>query len=160
MPEFEAARRVALYVALPDEVPMDPLATAARASGRELLLPRSSPDGSVFAGVQSVGALRVGRFGVLEPPPDAPAATLGTRDLVLVPGVAFDRAGGRLGRGSGWYDRALPHGVDSPRLFGVGFAFQLVDSVPMAPHDRAVDGFVSEQGILRARPRDRARDPG
>jgi 5-formyltetrahydrofolate cyclo-ligase len=160
MPEFAAARCVALYAALPDEIPMDRLAVAVRTSGRELLLPRSAPDGHAFASVESLDALRAGRFGVLEPSPDAPVATLRAHDLVLVPGVAFDRAGGRLGRGRGWYDRALPRGAASPRIFGVGFAFQLVESVPMAPHDRSVDGFVSESGVVRVLPRDLALDPG
>jgi 5-formyltetrahydrofolate cyclo-ligase len=160
MPEYVSAGRVALYAALPDEIPTGPLLEAVRASGREILLPRSAPAGPAFASVDSLDTLRPGPLGVLEPPSQAAVASLDSRDLVFVPGIAFDAAGGRLGRGLGWYDRALSRIRPSLRVFGVGFAFQLVDVVPTAPHDRAVEGFVSEQGVVRARPRDRAPDPG
>ena len=162
LPEFAAARRVALYAALPDELPTDRLLRAVLDSGRTLLLPRARADGRLdFARVTALGELAPGRFGVLEPPANAPSVAVGPGDLVLAPGVAFDRRGARLGRGSGAYDRSLPAGPAAPIWFGIGFAFQLVESVPESAHDRRVDAVATEIELVRTRaPRDPAADPG
>jgi 5-formyltetrahydrofolate cyclo-ligase len=161
-PEFGAALRVALYAALPDEIPTDRLLRAVLASGRVLLLPRMRIDGALeFAAVTDLGGLRGGRFGTLEPPASEPPSRLAPGDLVLAPGVAFDRRGGRLGRGLGAYDRSLPTGARAPRCFGLAFAFQLVPVVPEQGHDRRVDAVATEVELVRAGPtRDLAADPG
>jgi 5-formyltetrahydrofolate cyclo-ligase len=70
--------------------------------------------------------------------------------VVIVPGLAFDAAGRRLGRGAGHYDRAFPAGRQgAPLLVGVGYAFQLVDEVPAGPHDRRMDVVVTEEREVR-----------
>lgn len=159
-PEWSAAERVALYVALPDELPTDALLRAVLGSGRTLLLPRAVGTGVEFAAQRDLGRLVRGRSGVAEPAPDAPAERLAPGDLVLAPGVAFDRGGGRLGRGIGAYDRALAAGPRPP-CFGLAFAFQLVDAVPVAPHDQRVDAVVTELEVVRVEgARDPALDPG
>jgi 5-formyltetrahydrofolate cyclo-ligase len=162
-PEFAAALRVAAYAELPDEIPTDAVRAGLLAAGRTLLLPRMEAGRKIaFAPVTAETVLRSGRLGVLEPPSTAPAMRLGARDLVLIPGVAFDRTGARLGRGGGWYDRSLPRGPGAPRIFGLAYAFQLIDSVPCEPHDRRVDAVVTEEGIVRTTPeaRDPCADPG
>jgi len=157
--EFAAARRIALYAALPDELPTDRLLRAALDSGRTLLLPRARGDGGLdFAPVSALAALARGRFGALEAPAGAGAVRLGAGDLVLAPGVAFDRRGARLGRGRGAYDRSLPKGPTAPTCFGLAYAFQLVDAVPETARDRRVDAVVTEHELVRAR--DLATDPG
>jgi 5-formyltetrahydrofolate cyclo-ligase len=149
-PVLRGARRIALYAALPDEVPSRPLFEAFAALGKPLLFPRTTPGGGLeFAAVRDWSELVPGRYGVLEPPAQAPAQPLGEGDLVLVPGVAFDRAGRRLGRGRGFYDRAFPsRGV--PFLMGVAYEIQLVDAVPHGAGDRAVQAVVTERGVYRA----------
>jgi 5-formyltetrahydrofolate cyclo-ligase len=147
--EYARAPRVAAYAALPDEVPCDALVREVLASGRVLLLPRLAGEVLQFVAVSDLAALRAGRFGVAEPSATDRGEPLAADDLVLVPGVAFDARGGRLGRGSGFYDRSLPRGAGAPVVFGVAFACQLVEAVPMAPHDRRVDGVVTERGVLR-----------
>jgi 5-formyltetrahydrofolate cyclo-ligase len=77
---------------------------------------------------------------------------------VLVPGVAFDRAGARLGRGGGFYDRLLAHPHFTARRIAVCFACQLVARVPVEPHDIEVDEIVTEDGWLVARSNGRGRD--
>jgi 5-formyltetrahydrofolate cyclo-ligase len=73
-------------------------------------------------------------------------------DVVLLPGVAFDRNGWRLGRGGGHYDRAFPPGAESPWLVGVGYSFQWLAEVPHDSRDRRVDAIVTEHGwVWRAR---------
>jgi 5-formyltetrahydrofolate cyclo-ligase len=162
VPEFERAARVAAYVALDDEVPTRAILDGVLASGRILLLPRLVATRLEFAVVEDLASLRRGGFGVLEPRASSVALELAPDDLVFVPGVAFDRRGGRLGRGGAHYDRAFPPATRAPVLLGVAFSFQLVDVVPMGPSDRCVDGIVSELGIVRVptRPRDPTRDPG
>ena len=108
MPAFESARAVALYAALPEELSTRPIHRAAGEAGKRSLLPRTCEDGRLeFAEVPCWEDLRPGRYGVLEPPADALVLELSDVDLVVVPGVAFDRLGGRLGRGGGHYDCAL-----------------------------------------------------
>lgn len=148
MPEYVRASRVAAYLAMPDELPLDELLEAVVASGRTLLLPRME-DGALAFVAARLDAVRAGAFGVREPVGGDVTAWTAT-DLVLAPGVAFDADGGRLGRGAGHYDRALPARVDAPACFGVGFSFQVVARVPIEPHDRRVDGVVTDAGILRA----------
>lgn len=160
MPEFASAARVAAYIALPDEVSLDAVIAAVSRRGRALLLPRVDGRRLAFSRVDDVAALRVGAFGVREPAAGAPEAALARGDLVLVPGVAFDRDGGRLGRGAGFYDRSLPRGADAPAVFGVCFDLQMIAAVPMDAHDRRVDGVVTESGVVRRAARDRGVDQG
>jgi len=158
--EWSTALRIALYVALPDELPTDPLLRAVLGSSRALLLPRSCPYGIEFAAERDLARLRRAGSGAAEPGPEAPAERLGPSDLVLAPGVAFDRHGGRLGRGGGDYDRVLSQ-RPRPTCFGLAFAFQLVEEIPRAPHDERVDAVVTELELVRVRAtRDRAGDPG
>lgn len=150
-------RRVALYAALPDELPTDALLRGLLARGHPVLLPRGAgPERLAFARVHDPTLLVVGTFGALEPPPDAPAASLREDDLLLLPGVAFDRSGARLGRGGGWYDRSLPGSVRD--LFGVAFELQLVDRVPDTATDRRVRGVFTELGLHLCE-RDARREP-
>jgi 5-formyltetrahydrofolate cyclo-ligase len=90
-----------------------------------------------------------GRYGVLEPAPEREPIALSELQLVMVPGVAFDAEGRRLGRGGGYYDRTFPVGAAGPVLVGLAFAFQLVEAVPAGPLDRRVDAVVTEQAIIR-----------
>jgi 5-formyltetrahydrofolate cyclo-ligase len=162
LPEFERAQRVVAHVALDDEVPTRAILDAVLASGRVLLLPRLAAKRLEFAAVAELTSLRRGRLGVFEPQASSAALQLVPDDLVFVPGVAFDRCGGRLGRGGGHYDRAFPPATATPVLLGVAFSFQFVDVVPVGPFDRRVDGIVTEEGIVRvpAPPRDLTRDSG
>jgi 5-formyltetrahydrofolate cyclo-ligase len=149
-PELARAGAVILYAALPDELPGRPLHEVVRASGRVPLYPRITAGGGLlFAACGAFEELRPGRYGVPEPPPDRPSRRLTAGDLVLVPGLAFDGRGHRLGRGKGHFDRALAPPRPAACVVGVGYAFQLVDAVPCGPGDRGVDAFLSEAGWLR-----------
>jgi 5-formyltetrahydrofolate cyclo-ligase len=159
--EFERADRVAAYVALADEVPTNAILDAVLASGRTLLLPRVAANGLEFAAVRDRTQLRRGPLGVLEPPDACAPLALAAGDLVLVPGLAFDRRGRRLGRGGGHYDRAFAAAAPSFRV-GIAFSFQLVAAVPVGRLDRPVDAVATEAGLVRVAPetRDPTRDPG
>jgi 5-formyltetrahydrofolate cyclo-ligase len=148
-PRVRQASRFALYAALPDEVPSRPLFDALSALGRPCLFPRALPGHRLaFAAVSDWSELRPGRYGVLEPPAQAAVIRPGAGDLVLVPGVAFDRAGDRLGRGIGYYDRTFPASAPgAPLLIGVAYQLQLVDALPCLETDRRMDAVVTELGL-------------
>jgi 5-formyltetrahydrofolate cyclo-ligase len=150
-PEFRERARLVLYAALPDELPTRPLYEIARASGKVLLWPRMvGRDRLEFAPCPRWEDLSRERYGVLAPPPERESVGLGPEDLLLVPGVAFDLRGGRLGRGRGYFDRALGEmGEPGPLSLGVGFEFQLVEKVPREPHDRAVAAVLTEHRLQR-----------
>ncbi|MGH0034289.1 MAG: 5-formyltetrahydrofolate cyclo-ligase [Myxococcota bacterium] len=152
LPEFVRAGRVALFASLPDEIDTRPLFDRAREAGKACLFPRSLPgDRLAFALVDDWDELVPGRYGVLEPPERDIAAPLGAGDLAVLPGVAFDRRGRRLGRGRGFYDRTFAE-VAGPVLVGFAAAFQVVDEVPAGPTDRPVDAIVTEVGVLWIEP--------
>lgn len=138
-----------LYAALPDELPLTDVLAAARAAGKTPLWPRVLADGRmVFARAERVEDLRPGRYGVPEPSAAAEAEGLGEGVLALVPGVAFDERGGRLGRGGGIWDRALAE-ASGGVIFGVGYELQVVERVPRETHDRSLDALLTEHGIRR-----------
>lgn len=146
LPAFRDAGRVALYASLADELPTRPVFEAARAHGKLTLFPRAEADRLVFAPAVRWEDLRPGRYGVAEP--SSAVAALTPDSLVLVPGVAFDVGGGRLGRGGGYYDRTFASNAEPrPLLLGVGYAFQVVDAVPRARHDRRMDAVVTERKV-------------
>ncbi len=90
-----------------------------------------------------------GPTGLLEPPAGAPEEVPAAGDAAVVPGVAFDRTGARLGRGGGFYDRAFPPGAaDAPLLVGFAHSFQVVERVPCESHDRRMDAIVTENGMV------------
>lgn len=150
LPAIEAARRVAIYLALPDELDTAPLLERLRHCGKSILLPRVDVIGKrlTFHEFDGTSPLRRGALGIAEPRPEAPEIDLDSRDVVILPGLAFDPGGGRLGFGGGYYDRSLdiPDGR-RPLLVGYAYECQIQPSVAKAGHDRAVDVIVTERCV-------------
>lgn len=152
-------RRIAAYAALADEPDLaGALATLAR-RGAVIYLPRIASFRRrqlAFAGAD--GRQRTNRYGIAEPLRGAPEIRAGTLDVVLVPLVGFDASGVRLGMGGGYYDRAFAfrrhrHALPRPRLIGIAFACQQVDTLPAAAHDVRLDAVITEHGLTRFRRR-------
>lgn len=123
------------------------------AQGRILLLPRVGDDGiSLHARrVEDLAHCRPGFRGCPEPDPEhCPPARLDDIEAVLVPGLAFDPAGRRLGQGGGHYDRLLAECPPQAVAIGIGFDFQILERLPEAGHDRRVDWIVTPSGAHRA----------
>lgn len=150
---WTAARSVLLFMPLPDEVRIRPLMDAAWAAGKPVALPASDAASGAYVArrVRSADDLRPGRFGILEPDERCPVVPFSALDLVLVPGIAFDRAGNRLGRGRGFYDRMLALGPDAVSC-GVGFDGQVVAVVPVEPHDVKLHRVWTPAGQILAGP--------
>ena len=142
------APEVGLFASLPGEVDTSPILELACQGGKRVLLPRmQSRTRLEFVPVDDFEGLVPGRRAVPEPDPSRAARPPSPDALLLVPGVAFDRRGGRLGRGAGYYDRALAdllRGFVRPRLVGVAFDLQIVERVPMTGLDVFMDAVVCE----------------
>lgn len=141
-PAFGAAYTVLLYHSLPDEV--DTHDFIRKWSGRkQILLPVVVGDDlevRVYTGPED---LAVGAYGIEEPTGEL-FTDYAAIDLVVVPGVAFDRNGNRLGRGKGYYDRLLPR-IPSAFKAGICYPFQLVEEVPSEPFDIRMDTIITQQ---------------
>jgi 5-formyltetrahydrofolate cyclo-ligase len=140
------ARCVGLFVSLADEIDTTPLFDILRNSGVHIALPRVRiADTQLdFVLAHDLKTLEPGPFRLLEPVGEL--VPLSTIDVVLVPGLVFDRNGGRLGYGAGYYDRVLAH-YDKPRV-GFCYRFQLVDDeLALAPHDRPMTAIAHDEGV-------------
>lgn len=144
--------RVALYAAVRGEVDTDRLRSAFLASGAEVYYPVLGAEGNLSFHRHGPGDGWVeGRFGLREPrvADGDPGRTDGF-DLIVVPGLAFDRAGRRLGQGYGSYDRFLMRLSGSVPTAGLAYSWQIVDEVPADAWDVPVDMVVTKDGIIRA----------
>ncbi len=141
-PEWRAATQVLLFAPLPAEPDLDLLWQGGALIGRQAIYPRVDGTMVRLYRVQTLDELSRSRWGLREPSPLAEhESMLDDVSLALVPGLAFDAAGGRLGRGGGYYDRLLARrDPTKTRLVGVGFAFQRVaEPLPLAAHDVKMD---------------------
>lgn len=152
-PEYRRAALVLAFAGFGDEIDTIPLLRAVLASGRRLGLPRVLPRRDCLS-VHAVGSLDQlvpGRWGISEPDPGLPELDPGRADLLVVPGVAFDPAGRRLGYGRGYYDRLLGQVRASrrgqwPLACGLALECQVWPVVPAGPGDQQLDMLVTESG--------------
>ncbi|MEN3168284.1 5-formyltetrahydrofolate cyclo-ligase [Gluconobacter sp. OJB] len=140
----QPARKIAAVWPLAGEVDLRPLCHAVSEVGRQVLLPETTSKGSplIFRRWSSASVMISGRFGTSHPEGD-----IDVPDLILVPFLAFDRFGYRLGYGGGYYDRTLA-ALNVPAI-GFGFSGQQIDSVPTGPYDIPLRTIVTECGIIR-----------
>jgi 5-formyltetrahydrofolate cyclo-ligase len=147
------ARAVVLYAAIGREVATDALRREAVRSHRAIFYPRVIADRGelVLVRVEAGTPMRRGALGVFEPESGEGVEISDLSDaLVIVPGVAFSRAGDRLGRGGGYYDRLLARAAASVVSVGLSYGFQLLDAIPRASHDQRLDVIATEFAIHRA----------
>lgn len=137
-PAFEQAQNVLLFWPLPDEINTIPLIEHAYAVGKNIFLPVVVGDDLVIK-PYNPKAMKSGAFGILEPQGD-PVSPV-QLDLIIVPGVALDAAGNRMGRGKGFYDRLLAG--TSATTIGVCYAEQYYLSIPTEPHDVPLNDVIT-----------------
>jgi|UniRef100_UPI0037835AC8 5-formyltetrahydrofolate cyclo-ligase len=100
--------------------------------------------------IQSLDDLQRGQMNVWEPKPHCPPVEIAALDLILVPGLAFTRDGARLGRGGGYYDRLLAHPHCRANRLAIAYDCQIIDHIPVEPHDQRVHQIITESGLIQA----------
>ena len=144
-PLFLQAKNILLYHSLPDEVQTHAFIERWYPYKR-IILPLVKGDELEFKYYEGKNSLQTGSFGI-EEPTGRQVENLDEIELSIVPGVAFDRAGNRLGRGKGYYDRALSR-LHSYNI-GICYNFQVNEKLPVEPFDRRMDEVWTENGILK-----------
>jgi 5-formyltetrahydrofolate cyclo-ligase len=151
--EFAGATRPLVYVSKAREVDTHGLIRQLLAMGRNVCVPWFDVARKRYAasGLRDFDAdLTSGRFGILEPKPEAiRPATADQIDVALVPGLAFDETGNRLGRGLGYLDRLLQE--TSGARIALAFDFQLLGEVPTEAHDMRMDFIVTETRVIKTK---------
>ncbi len=148
LPHWQSSHSMALYCSADGEIDPLPLAQAARAAGKRILLPVITTTGSLeFAHWNESDALQPNRFGIAEPAAHAERTPPGDIDIIFLPLVAWDRTGRRLGMGGGYYDRTL-EAVSGPLLVGLAHARQEVDAVPCESTDVRLHFVASDRALV------------
>jgi len=149
LPEFARAGTVAFYSAIGDEVPVDIAAATTRARGARSVYPVRTEAGLMMALVNGGDSLLLSGEGIREPGPDRAPVSASEIDVFVVPGLMFDRAGRRLGRGGGHYDRYLEQRRTDATTIGICFVEHLVDELPADSWDVAMDLIVTDEIVVR-----------
>ncbi len=150
-PEFRAARRVGLYAPVQNEVDTAAVLTEALASSRVVAYPVVRGEHLEFRHVLAKCMLSKGAFGIPEPTDACEAIDPWGIDLIVVPGIAFDLTGKRIGYGKGYYDRTLHQLEGKGKLVGFCYDFQLVETIAGEPHDVMMDLLITEKRVIRPR---------
>ncbi len=155
-----------VYIAFRSELDLSELIEWGWRTGRDVIVPKCiAADRSMnLYYLRSWDELTTGAYGIMEPNPSvAPRVETGVApDVIIVPGLAFDRNGGRLGYGGGYYDRFAEQmqgsaaGNDHRLWLGASFEEQLVDEVPLERHDLVMDGLITEHEVYLHRRSDRS----
>lgn len=154
LPEYAASQCVMLYWSCHNEVHTHDLVRQALKDGKKVVLPRCETENGEIRPYEVKDLSRdlsVGCFGILEPGQRARELTdLSEIDVCVVPGIAFDCNGNRIGRGLGYYDRFLRKLDAKTQKIGVGYAFQIVNRIYPTDNDTSIDKVVTEDKTLVA----------
>ncbi len=143
---LKKARTVGLYYPVHNEVDTRYIFNGLKSCNKETYFPRVSRSELIFYKVDQLSELGPGNFGVPEPDTRNKRIDIRELDILLVPGVLFDRSGNRIGYGKGYYDRAVV-GMKRSKLFGLCYEFQVLPELPVERNDRRVGSLVTEQGL-------------
>lgn len=152
--DYSPARVVMCYVSFGSEVVTRQFLSRVWSDGKQLVVPYCAGDRLELFELQHFEELQPGALGILEP--DRSLRGLADRriavedlDFIVVPGLAFDRHGGRIGYGRGYYDRLLAEARPETAMVAVAFECQMIDEVPMGESDVRVDVIVTEKAVYR-----------
>lgn len=152
LPQYRKARRILAYLALPGEADLDDFIRAALSEGKEMYVPVCLPGHHMEAGrLHSMDHFIKGPYGLRDLPRGYSKALPQEMDLVLVPALACDSYGARLGHGAGYYDRYLPE-VPLEKRIAVIWDFQAAERIPTDSFDQNMCGFVTEKRYVPAKP--------
>jgi 5-formyltetrahydrofolate cyclo-ligase len=159
LPEYQSARTVLFYIDVRTEVRTRSYLATALGHGKQIAVPWCRPDGhlEIFE-LTNMDELEVGMYKILEPRQnlrELPEKRVDVKevDLIMVPGVAFDRRGARMGHGFGYYDKLLEHSRPDTPLVALAFECQLFPEIPTQPHDIFMDKIITERAVYEGRGR-------
>jgi 5-formyltetrahydrofolate cyclo-ligase len=159
LPEYAAARTVMFYIDVRAEVRTRHSLPAALASGKTIVVPWCNDRGELeLFRLANMEELSIGMYKILEPRPELrnrpdKQCQAEELDVVMVPGVAFDRRGARMGHGKGYYDKLLQHARADTPLVALAFECQFFPEIPVAPHDIFMDKIITEAAVYPGRGR-------
>ncbi len=149
--EYKQARSILAYLNMPKEVSLDDVIRHALAAGKRVYVPVCTEQKGIMIAVRLHSLEAVvcrGAYQIREPAEQTETAAEHELDLLLIPGVAFDRQGRRLGHGAGYYDRFLSS-VSGGRYAAAAWDFQVVDTVPAEENDIPVDQIITERCVYK-----------
>jgi 5-formyltetrahydrofolate cyclo-ligase len=147
--EYLHARGIVVYASIHKEVDTEEIVRTALESGKKVAFPAVVHHGLVFREVTEISLMKRGAFGIMEPCQTGRSFELDEADIFVLPGIAFDLNGHRIGYGKGYYDKTLHRLEGQGRLVGLCYDFQLVDRIAGEPHDVKMDVIISEKRIVR-----------
>lgn len=152
LPEYQRSRTVLFYIDVRSEVRTRNDLAHALTSGKKIVVPYCVDGELELFHLESNDELSIGMYKILEPRAelrDVAEKKVDVKeiDLIIVPGVAFDRRGGRTGHGKGYYDKLLEHARPDTPLVALAFECQMFDEIPMQEHDVYMDKVVTENAV-------------
>lgn len=158
LPEYAKAKTVMFYIDVRSEVRTRNNLIDALQTGKKIIVPYCVDGELELFHLESMDELEIGMYRILEP--KAELRTVAAKkvqpedlDLIMVPGVAFDKNGGRTGHGKGYYDKLLEHAKPETPLVGIAFECQLFPEIPCGDHDIYMDKVVTESAVYTGRGR-------
>lgn len=159
LPEYATAETVMFYIDVRSEVRTRHDLQLALQSGKSIVVPWCNADGELeLFRLESMDELEIGMYKILEPRTELRGlpekqVNVESLDLIMVPGVGFDRRGGRMGHGKGYYDKLLQHARRNTPLIALAFECQVFDEIPVADHDIYMDKLITEDHVYNGRGR-------
>jgi 5-formyltetrahydrofolate cyclo-ligase len=152
LPEYQKAKTVLFYIDVRSEVRTRNDLTNALSTGKKIVVPYCVDGELELFHLENNDELDIGMYKILEPKTElrsvaSKQVNVEEIDLIIVPGVAFDRRGGRTGHGKGYYDKLLEHARPDTPLVALAFECQLFDEIPMQDHDIFMDKVVTEKAV-------------
>jgi len=148
--EFKSAKTLLLYASFRSEVDTHKLIKESLEAQKRVLLPRVnySLKKLEIREIESLNDIEKGHWGIPEPKRATPLRDLNEADLIIVPGVCFDRKGGRIGYGAGYYDKLLKGLNKSIPVIALAYDEQVVEEIPLEAHDRRVDMIITDREVI------------
>jgi 5-formyltetrahydrofolate cyclo-ligase len=149
MDEYKRARLLAIYAPIHHEVDTARIAAEALGSGKRVAFPVVVEHGLVFREVKELSSLEKGSYGIMEPCPTCMVFEPDEVDIFILPGIAFDLQGHRIGYGKGYYDKTLHRLEGKGRFVAFCYDFQLLEAIVGEPHDVRMDMIITEKRVIR-----------
>ncbi|MGL4572166.1 MAG: 5-formyltetrahydrofolate cyclo-ligase [Clostridium sp.] len=146
--EYKKCKQILIYIGFGSEINTKKLIEYALEDGKEVYVPKVIKEDMVFIRINNLENLVTSNYGILEPIGDKSDFNVDKLGIVIMPGVAFDKHGNRIGYGGGYYDKFLNNNVINGKKIALLYSFQIIDSIPREEHDIKVDSLITEEKLI------------